>query len=64
VVLTAPIPTSRTPSFPLAGSIFGAFFTTANYIISRSAVVVGEIVHLELTIHHVVAQPFTRIIHE
>jgi SAM-dependent methyltransferase len=34
VVLTAPMPTSRMPSRPLAASIFGGFFTTANYIIS------------------------------
>lgn len=33
VVLTAPIPTSRIPSFPVAASIFGGFFTTGNYII-------------------------------
>ena len=36
VVLTAPNPTSRMPSFPVATSIFGGFFTTGNYIISRS----------------------------
>jgi len=33
VVLTAPSPTSRIPSFPLAPSIFSGFFTTGNYII-------------------------------
>ena len=37
VVLTAPMPTSRTPSFPVAGSIFGGFFTMANYIIEYFA---------------------------
>src|SRR5262245_15617626 len=36
VVLTAPIPTSRMPSFPVAASIFGGFFTTENYIIEDS----------------------------
>ena len=33
VVLTAPIPTSRMPSFPVASAIFGGFFTTGDYII-------------------------------
>src|SRR4026207_930762 len=33
VVLTAPIPTSRTPSFPVASAILGGFFTTGDYII-------------------------------
>jgi hypothetical protein len=33
VVLTAPMPTSKTPSFPVASAIFGGFFTTGNYII-------------------------------
>jgi SAM-dependent methyltransferase len=33
VVLTAPMPTSRTPSFPVASAIFEGFFTTAHYII-------------------------------
>src|SRR5262245_46671985 len=36
VVLTAPIPTRRMPSFPVAASIFGGFFTTENYIIENS----------------------------
>jgi ubiquinone/menaquinone biosynthesis C-methylase UbiE len=35
VVLTAPIPTRRMPSFPVAASIFGGFFTTGNYIIEN-----------------------------
>jgi hypothetical protein len=33
VVLTAPMPTSRMPSFPVAASILGEFFTTGDYII-------------------------------
>ena len=33
VVLTAPIPTSRIPSFPAGSAIFGEFFTIWNYII-------------------------------
>jgi hypothetical protein len=32
VVLTAPMPTSRTPSFPAGSAIFGGFFTIGNYI--------------------------------
>jgi hypothetical protein len=32
-VLTAPRPTSRIPSLPVAPSIFCGFFTTGNYII-------------------------------
>ena len=36
VVLTAPIPTSRTPSFPLASAIFGGFFITGTYSSGRS----------------------------
>jgi hypothetical protein len=33
VVLTAPIPTRRMPSFPAGSAIFGEFFTIWNYII-------------------------------
>src|SRR6478752_8496424 len=33
VVLTAPMPTSMIPSFPVASAIFAGFFTTADYII-------------------------------
>jgi len=33
VVLTAPIPTRRMPSFPAGSAIFGVFFTIWNYII-------------------------------
>jgi hypothetical protein len=33
-VLTAPMPTSSTPSFPVASAIFWGFFTTGNYIIN------------------------------
>ena len=36
VVLTAPMPTSMMPSFPLASAIFTGFFTTAHYIILQS----------------------------
>src|SRR5689334_8726926 len=36
VVLTAPRPTSRIPSFPSAFAIFGRFFTTDDYIIRIS----------------------------
>jgi hypothetical protein len=35
VVLTAPIPTSKMPSFPAGSAIFGVFFTIRNYIISH-----------------------------
>lgn len=35
VVLTAPNPTRRMPSFPLASAIFSEFFTTGNYIIAN-----------------------------
>jgi SAM-dependent methyltransferase len=31
-VLTAPMPTSKIPSFPVGSAIFGGFFTTGNYI--------------------------------
>jgi SAM-dependent methyltransferase len=31
-VLTAPMPTRRMPSFPVASAIFGGFFTTGDYI--------------------------------
>jgi hypothetical protein len=41
VVLTAPIPTRRMPSFPVAASIFGGFFTTENYIIESFDVLVA-----------------------
>ena len=36
VVLTAPIPTRRMPSFPAGSAIFGEFFTIWNYIIKFS----------------------------
>ena len=36
VVLTAPIPTRRMPSFPAGSAIFGGFFTIWNYIIKFS----------------------------
>ena len=39
VVLTAPIPTSRTPSFPLAGAIFSGLFTGCDYIIEPDGLV-------------------------
>ena len=34
VVLTAPIPTRRTPSLPLAGAISTGRFTTGHYIMA------------------------------
>ena len=42
VVLTAPIPTSRMPSFPVASAIFGGFFTTGDYIIRKMSRSGGE----------------------
>jgi hypothetical protein len=37
VVLTAPIPTRRMPSFPVGSAIFFGFFTIVNYIIDPAA---------------------------
>jgi hypothetical protein len=38
VVLTAPIPTSKTPNFPFGIAIFGGFFMmTGDYITRRTA---------------------------
>ena len=39
VVLTAPIPTRRMPSFPAGSAIFGGFFTIWNYIIKYQTAV-------------------------